>query len=559
MSSIKYKSILIVDKEKEHANKIVFGDGLNIVTSTDNSVGKSSLSLMILYAFGAKVVFSDKWNISNILTKLELEKDGNQIIIERYKNSFSIFANNERYSFSHVSKYADKIYQLLGLSIKIKNKNDQFFSTAVPSIYLLPYYVPQTYQVDERSVFDDLRMYNKQDILDSMYFHVGILDENYIKALIDSTKLKKEKEKVQEELSLAENRIGFLEEKIGAFDSNSIVSPTNIDIKKDIAVFEEYSQKKREYYELLKEKERLTSQQSLLEKSKESNVLLSEKLIDADEIRCPNCDHDITDFIGKILDVGYANDRIVKELLEIKGKLLEINGKIKECEKNLEIIFMRVNDINLRRQNSALNEEIVVWNKELSSQRVRHSELKDALSNLNKGIRAAEKILKSYGEAKKVTSENYIRNYKELLTNLNVSLDDLDFSKTRLYESVKLSGSEIPRLAISKFIAYLRCKTNESIDMPILVDFPNLDLTNTNIDECFTTIFNFFTQEKQQSQSFIFSVECIERLNRIGANIINSTVINFDNLPKNESGKVRLLSKDGFIQNLDEIKELSIS
>ena len=63
--SIFYKELLIVDKKEKKARKIQFKKGINIVTSDLNSVGKTSLSLMLLYSFGAKVKFSDKWHLDN--------------------------------------------------------------------------------------------------------------------------------------------------------------------------------------------------------------------------------------------------------------------------------------------------------------------------------------------------------------------------------------------------------------------------------------------------------------------------------------------------------------
>ena len=67
--SILYKELLIVDKKAKTARKIRFEKGVNIITSKENSVGKTSLSLMLLYSFGAKVKFSDKWNLEDIFTK----------------------------------------------------------------------------------------------------------------------------------------------------------------------------------------------------------------------------------------------------------------------------------------------------------------------------------------------------------------------------------------------------------------------------------------------------------------------------------------------------------
>ncbi len=46
--SVFYKELLIFDKDKKKARKIEFQRGINIITSKLNSVGKTSLSLMLL-------------------------------------------------------------------------------------------------------------------------------------------------------------------------------------------------------------------------------------------------------------------------------------------------------------------------------------------------------------------------------------------------------------------------------------------------------------------------------------------------------------------------------
>ena len=124
--NIYYKELLIVDKANKTARKFVFNAGINIITSKENSVGKTSLSLMLLHGFGAKVKFSDKWNIDNIFTKLTLECDGTLVSIIRYKDTYSILTNGERFTYPVQKQgYSDKLYELLGLTIKIKDKNWQ--------------------------------------------------------------------------------------------------------------------------------------------------------------------------------------------------------------------------------------------------------------------------------------------------------------------------------------------------------------------------------------------------------------------------------------------------
>lgn len=109
--SVFYKELLIFDKDKKKARKIEFPRGINIITSKLNSVGKTSLSLMLLYSFGAKVKFSDKWDLDNIFTKLTIQHNEKDITIIRYKDTYTIFADGEKFFYPVQKKgYSEKLY-----------------------------------------------------------------------------------------------------------------------------------------------------------------------------------------------------------------------------------------------------------------------------------------------------------------------------------------------------------------------------------------------------------------------------------------------------------------
>ena len=67
--------------------------------------------------------------------------------------------------------------------------------------------------------------------------------------------------------------------------------------------------------------------------------------------------------------------------------------------------------------------------------------------------------------------------FSNLLDKTNIDKQGINISELNLYDSLSLSGSEIPRIAISRFFALLESKNSESIVMPIIFDFPNLDMT----------------------------------------------------------------------------------
>ena len=62
MKEVYFKEIMIADMQNETARIQPFEKGLNVVTSVDNHMGKSSLLKSMYYTLGAEVDFDSVWD-----------------------------------------------------------------------------------------------------------------------------------------------------------------------------------------------------------------------------------------------------------------------------------------------------------------------------------------------------------------------------------------------------------------------------------------------------------------------------------------------------------------
>ena len=554
--SIQFKKILIVDKANKTARKISFQPGINIITSTDNSVGKSSLSLMLLYGFGAKVQFSDKWNMENIFTKLTLCKDNEEIHIIRYKDTYTILTQKEKFFFPlQKSGYADKLYDLLGLTIKIKDKNSDFYSTAIPSIYLLPYYLPQTKNNEDRSVFLDLGMYTKKDLYDALYYHVDALDNDYTNLIKQLTKNLLELEQLRKNKEKEYNEIHYLEEKIK--ENNSVAIPSlDEDLKLDIESYEKFTKKTQELYELIKRQKEIKQEIKLLQKSLRDNTVFTDKLLNEQEIYCPNCQANITDFVSSALKIGMAESDITNEIADLKAALLDIERKISQTQEKLHGLRSDIEDIEQRRNNIRISRALIVWNDELRKAKEKYATTQLQIDEFEKLLADIRLQIKEYDIRKKNVDNKYRAIFAELLTEANVHIDNIALKDLSLYQTVKLSGSEIPRVDIARFFAFLESKEVGSVIMPIIFDFPNLDMTQDNLTRCFTIMCKRILDTQKYPQSLVFSINCEERIAATNYNLGDAHIINMDHLIADNSQDKRLLCSSDFIANLNEINDM---
>lgn len=554
--SVYYKELLIFDKKTNKARKVKFEKGINIITSALNSVGKTSLSLMILYGFGAKVQFSDKWDLNNIFTKLTLEHDEKDITIIRYKDTYTILTNQKKY-FYPVQKqgYSDKLYELLGLTIKIKDKNSDTYSTAVPSLYLLPYFISQTKTNDERSVFEDLKMYNKADLRDALYYHVGALDNQYSAVVQNLTQRKKDLEQLKKDKEKQLNEIAYLEEKLSEY-KNFDTSSIGDDLDVDIAIYEKYAKNKQEYYELIKKSADIKYKIKLLNKSLVDNIAYANKLLDEETIKCPICNADITEFISDALTVGIAETDITAEIADLKAELLTIDRKIALKTPKLDALRQQVNKIEEQRENIKITRAIIVWSDELKLAKQNFADTQLKINTYEKEIKGLLSKSRVYSEKKNFADSSYRTSFAELLDATNINTDGIDIQSLNLYDFINLSGSEIPRVAISRFFALLESKSKNSITMPIIFDFPNLDMTEENLKKCFKVMCDKISDIDSYPQSFVFSIDCEERIAKSGSSLQNSHIIHMESLPMDDRDKPQLLCKKDYLENIEEINQM---
>lgn len=554
--SIYYKSLLIFDKEQQTARKISFNPGVNIVTSRENSVGKTSLSLMLLYSFGAKVKFSDKWNLNNIFTKLTIQKDSKIIEIIRHKDTYSIIADGKKFFYPIQTKgYSEKLYELLGLTIKIKDKNSDTYSTAIPSLYLLPYFLSQTDMNSDRSVFQDLNMYNKKDLHDALYYHVGALDNDYSTIIHQFTQATKELDALKKAHEKQKAEIEYLESKLADHKSPKSTN-CDLDLDTDIALYEQYSKAKQNNYVLVKRKAELKHKIKLLNNTLKDNAAYTAKLLENEDIVCPVCNSDITGFISSALEIGIAESDINAELADLKSELLSTERKIALLKPTLDTLQNSVQQIDLQRENVKITRAIIVWNEELTKAKICFGETQLRIDALEETIKKHSQSVKTYNEKKHAADSTYRTSFSTLLDATNISTTGIDISKLGLYDTITLSGSEIPRVAISKFFALLESRSSDSIIMPIIFDFPNLDMTEENLLKCFKVMCEKISDTELYPQSFVFSINCEERIAKSGSTLTDASVIDMEALPADNPEQQQLLCKHDYIAYAKEINEI---
>lgn len=547
MKNIKLNSILIYDKKEIVAKKVLFEDGVNIITSVQNGKGKTSLSKLILYAFGAKLEISDNWNLNNVYTKVNITKSNKEISIIRYKDTYKILCDNKCFDFFKQSEYNKKLYEILDFGIMIKSKNSNEYLEAIPSILLLPNYISQFAKADERSIFQDLNMYSIGDIRDTFYYHAGVLDNNYSEILKKSSFYEQEISKLDKDFEDTNYIIKYLQKKLDENKNVAFLNDDNIDL--DIKKYNNYINHKNELYELMKQLDIIKNNIFLLRKTKKNNDFIRESLLVEDIATCPNCGYDISTFIEKSLKLNLAEENIVNELSNLNADKIELEKSIEKKKAFVSQLEDQVRIIDERRNKETTSNDVLVWKEELNKLKIKNADIISLKSDYEEKLKNYKDSKKSYSEKKIDVDKKYEEEFYKYLKELNITtkrLKELN-SELKLNQRFKLEASEMPRLNIASFFAFQKTKKENALYFPLILDFPNMDMTGENILKCFDLMMKNIVDKSRYPQSLIFSINCLERIEKSGHKLSNYNLINLD-------GNEQLLTKEDYINHLDEIK-----
>lgn len=194
MSNMYFKSILIADIQKHTARLIPFEKGLNVITSTENHVGKSSVIKSLYDTLGAEVRFDTRWNKDTKLTAVTIDVDGTEYRVIRFIKKFAIFKGNELIllSDSVTKQLAPKFAEIFNFSVYLAKKDDnKRVVQAPPAFTFMPYYIDQDKGWNGLyDNFERMEQFAKPERAKSLYFHLGLYTKARIELQAKKTGLK---------------------------------------------------------------------------------------------------------------------------------------------------------------------------------------------------------------------------------------------------------------------------------------------------------------------------------------------------------------------------------
>lgn len=482
MSKMTIKSLLIVDYENEKANKFVFSDSANLIVSSTNGEGKSSLVKSIYYALGANLKsFPKGWNADNFIFQLEVFIDGNEFLIKRHNKVISVLDNNEVKLFENFAEYYLWFQEKLKMRLELVNKSSDKASLASVEALFSPMYIDQDKAWDGKlfkDSFESLGRYKSNDFPKNVFdYYLGISDSQ----IVDKESKKNE---YLRQLELVNGRINQVQSVYKTYRTKNKITETVPKDFKDL-------QKELDFYitetdkfsikitdktgELSKEKIKLDILNQDLEELKKLSSKIKERF---SEIRheCVYCHSILTrqqsltrlELEDNELAIKSRIDSISQQIMKSKRIVQEKEEAIKHLQEQFNQYHERLTELRqLSDIDEYVNQNVLSELKKLEIQEtLEKSNLDKLIGDITKEIRMLKKELNQ--RAKTIEGE-----YEALKNELSILIGSTGITdkKFRNFDKLEGSGTNLNKDLLVIFLVYMNLVDSKSItSLPFAID-----------------------------------------------------------------------------------------
>lgn len=497
MTNLIIQKLQILSEKEKKAKIIEFSPTVTILTSDENTVGKSTVVKMVLWVLGCEPKFKDSWDIKSLQASLDIQIGRKLITVYRQYDFIAVKEGSKKWKrWEHITgEYSKYIASLVGFHVQLDDRNKtNSMSTPPPAFYFLPFYIDQsTGWTEAWTGFENLGQYAnwKNEIIKN---HVGLIPASYYVYKQEAYKCKDQANEIENDINEIEQGIRIINRFV---DAPNILVPTSesleqltTQISSELYLLQKEEEKLlEEYSDCIKEKTVLSNQLKLLSSHIEEFIKdysFSATII-KDEFDCPLCG---THFNNDLL----SRSSILKEkqkaeinLETINIQLAIIEEKITHIKSNLDQVKQQIIDIENRVICDSSEQKLSVQEllRNVANSMLKENAAKEKESRKTEyllkleEVKQKEKELKNCitKERKKELLDYYIQQLNYILKSL--LLDPIESSTIKDFQCVsnKIAGGAADdiRVIIAYYLAIYKTivKYGNEVIAPYIVDSPN--------------------------------------------------------------------------------------
>lgn len=548
MSNLYYKKITIISNSLKYANQFEFKKRLNLITGKNNSIGKSTLSKLLLWSIGCEPDFDTTWKSLDCRCIVEFDVGNTTYISYRYKNTI-IFGDSSNFQslkkFNKITgEFSHLFSSVINFNCKLPNRKFEIGNEIPPpAYYFLPFYIDQKRSwLKPWDSFNNLGQYSRwKDTI--VKYHTGYLDDQHFELEDEIYNIGLEKNEISNEITKTENVIDFLTKNNSTItiDQESFIKATD-EIKLKLSTLLE---QKDQYLTILNEnynlRHQLTSKIKIIDSAIneiEKDYMFSVECIEGDQIFCPTCgtQHsntilDRTAFLADKNELELQRNSTISELESLNNIIFELNKSSFKIQNDIAEINDKYTRKDDESDDEADNNSILAYEhlafssttKQLNTLKSKHQlKLVTKEEKIKEIKKQQAKLLPK--KAKEELDEYFINSLIRLISRLKadgVNISDVkrptDF--TRIFKSGGAAESTRAVLAYQLTVINMIERNKKESLAPLIIDTPNQHEQSL---ENYENILDVIQNDTHENQQVILCALDDPRLSnfKIGAHII---------------------------------------
>lgn len=422
-NSFQFQKIAIVS-HLEKSGRVLKIYPRTLITSEENTIGKSTLLNCLFWGLGCEVRFEEDWLQLNISTLVEFSVNNINYKVKRDKDSIYLFDSiNDAWNKYEIitGEYLKQLNKILNFNILLKGTKATKLSRVPPAFYFSATYIEQMYGWNEIwQSFTSLGQFNINNKRELTKYLCSIQNADYYnnKSEINIYELKNLA--INKEIEDSKYVINYIDNF--RIDEKSPISEIKNSSSKYIQTENYLRSKRKEYISFSSKLASIENEINIIMVAigeLEKDYIFSVENLTDTIIYCPTCGVEHHNNLANRFSIINDVDKLKKQLKELKNEKYYILNKLSEISNKIDIIYNELqNSIDYSSISDILNQRIL--NKALTPT------IEKKILNFESSIKDHKKIISSLNkENKKIQSQNLLKIEDDLVIYFNKLCSEL--------------------------------------------------------------------------------------------------------------------------------------
>lgn len=347
-NSFQFQQIILISN-LEKSGRVLKIFPRTLITSKNNTIGKSTLLKSLFWALGCEVTFEEEWLKLETSTLIEFSVNDEVYKVKRTKDSISLYDNAKKQwdIYQHITgEYLNKLNHILNFNTLLKSNKATKLSKVPPAFYFSPTYIEQMNGWAQLwQSFNNLGQFNENNRLELLKYLCGILDKEYYDKKLSHNGIEQKIEVLKENIKKNTDIFTYLNDFQPVNDPLTKIKNTSANF---ISAQNLIKDKQKKYITLTSKLNSIDNEIEIIQIAVgelEQDYVFSIENIESTTILCPTCGVEHHNNLINRFSLINDTNKLIENLNALKQEKVLISEEIFALSKQIDNLYNEFTNI----------------------------------------------------------------------------------------------------------------------------------------------------------------------------------------------------------------------